>query len=512
MFASVSAAPADALAALVAAGEALAATDAEPGAVRLWALEEGEALATLLADALPALGDLPDQPPQALPGLLDALLEGAVVRSRRALRGRGASAEHPRIFIWGLLEARLQAVDVAVLGGLVEGVWPPATDPGPWLSRPMRRAAGLPSPEDAIGQAAHDFLLAACGAPMAVLSCPRRRDGAPAVPARWLVRLEAFLAGQGARLEPHPAAAWARRLDQPHDGPRPLAPPKPRPPAERRPRRLRVTDIETLIADPYSIYARYVLALEALDPLDQPTEAADYGRLVHAALEAFYGSVGTTWPPDARRQLRDAMDKALAAREIRPALAAWWAPRLYRIADWVVEEEIRRRSVAAPAKVAVEIGGDWPLDLPRGFLLRGRADRIERRADGRLAILDYKTGTMPAAAAAEQGRAPQLLLEAAMAAAGGFGAALSGAAAELTYWRLTGGFVPGVARQLFDGDAAVIADAVADARARLHDLLAAFDHPARAYLCRPHPARAARRDAYAQLARRAEWDASGGDA
>ncbi len=255
-----------------------------------------------------------------------------------------------------------------------------------------------------------------------------------------------------------------------------------------------------------------MLALEALDPLDQPTEAADYGRLVHAALEAFYGSVGTTWPPDAREQLRDAMDKALAARQIRPALAAWWAPRLYRIADWVVEEEVRRRSVAAPAQVAVEIGGDWPLDLPRGFRLRGRADRIERRADGRLAILDYKTGTMPAAAAAEQGRAPQLLLEAAMAAAGGFGAALNGAAAELTYWRLTGGFVPGVARQLFDGDAAAIADAVVDARARLHDLLAAFDHPARAYLCRPHPARAARRDAYAQLARRAEWDASGGDA
>jgi ATP-dependent helicase/nuclease subunit B len=511
VFAGVNVAPADALAALIAAGEALAATDAEAGGARLWALEEGEALATLLGDALVALTHLPDAPPQALPALLDALLEGAVVRSRRALRGRGALAEHPRIFIWGLLEARLQAVDVVVLGGLVEGVWPPAVDPGPWLSRPMRRAAGLPSPEAAIGLAAHDFLLAACSAPVAVLSCPKRRDGAPAVPARWLVRLEAFLAGQGARLEAHPAASWAHRLDQPRDGPRPVPHPTPRPPVDRRPRRLRITDIETLIADPYSIYARYVLGLEALDPLDQATDAADYGRLVHRALERFYGEVGTGWRPDARARLRDAMDQALAEHAVRPALAAWWAPRLYRIADWVVEQEVARRAAAPPAHVALEIDGDWSLALPGGFRLRGRADRIERRADGRLAILDYKTGTLPAAAAAEQGRAPQLLLEAAMAAAGGFGPALKGETAEATYWHLTGAYTPGEARTLFKGDAAATAAAAADAEARLLALIAAFDHPRRAYLCRPHPGRAVRRDAFAQLARRAEWDVSGGE-
>jgi ATP-dependent helicase/nuclease subunit B len=511
VFAGVSVAPAEALAALVEAGEALAATDAEAGAARLWALEEGEALATLLGDALPALAHLPDAPPQALPGLFDVLLEGAVVRSRRALRGRGVRAEHPRIFIWGLLEARLQAVDVAVLGGLVEGVWPPAVDPGPWLSRPMRRAAGLPSPEAAVGLAAHDFFMAACGAPVVVLACPKRRDGAPAVPARWLVRLEAFLAGQGARLETHPAASWARRLDQPREGPRPVSHPTPRPPRERRPRRLRITDIETLIADPYSIYARYVLGLEALDPLDQATDAADYGRLVHRALERFYRAVGTGWPADARARLRDAMDQALAERGVRPALAAWWAPRLYRIADWVVEQERDRRSAAPPAHIALEIDGEWSLALPGGFSLRGRADRIERWADGRLAILDYKTGTLPAAAAAEQGRAPQLLLEAAMAAAGGFGAALRGETAEATYWHLTGAQVPGEARTLFKRDAAKTAAAASEAEERLHDLIASFDHPRRAYLCRPHPARAARRDAYAQLARRAEWDASGGE-
>ena len=111
---------------------------------------------------------LPPESPARLPGLLDAALEGAVVRSRRSLRGRGG-AEHPRVFIWGLLEARLQSVEVAVLGGLAEGVWPPATDPGPWLAAPLRAAIGLPSPEVAVGQMAHDFVMAACGAPQVVL-------------------------------------------------------------------------------------------------------------------------------------------------------------------------------------------------------------------------------------------------------------------------------------------------------------------------------------------------------
>ncbi len=202
--------PADMFLALVASAEALAETDELSGPARLWAREEGEALAECLAGALDALTRLPDQRLSTLPGLLDAVLEPVSVRSRRALRGREAAGEHPRVFIWGLLEARLQAVEVAVLGGLAETMWPPATDPGPWMSRPMRNSVGLPSPEEAVGQAAHDFVMTACAAPVVVLSCPRRRDGAPAVPARWLARLGAYLEGQGVSLPAHPAAAWAR--------------------------------------------------------------------------------------------------------------------------------------------------------------------------------------------------------------------------------------------------------------------------------------------------------------
>ena len=456
---------------------------------------------------------LPDQPRATMPGLLDAVLEGAVVRSRRALRGRSDRREHPRVFIWGLLEARLQSPDLLVLGGLVEGVWPPATDPGPWLSRPMRATVGLPSPEEIVGQAAHDFVAAACSARQVVLSCPARRDGAPAVPARWLTRLDMMLAGQGAALPEHPAVGWVRALDQPVDGPHPVSPPRPCPPQPLRPRRLSVTEIETWLRDPYAIYARHVLRLRALDPLDQETDAADYGSLVHAGLNLFLQKLGNKWPPNAGPELRAALLRALVEARLRPALAAWWAPRLERIADWVAEIETERRSLHRPELIVPEVQGDWILRREGGeFRLVGRADRIERRADGTLAILDYKTGTPPSQKEVDAGLAPQLLLEAAMAAAGAFGAALAGPASELAYWHLTGGFEPGALRSLFKADAAAIAAATQQARDSLAALIDTYDQPGRCYLSQPHPGRAPRFSDYGQLARVAEWSAAGDDA
>lgn len=496
--------PADMLAALIESAEALAATDDSQGPARLWAQEEGEALAQLLSGALEALTRLPAQRIDILPGLLDALLEGATVRTRRALRGRDTLAEHPRVFIWGLLEARLQSVDVAILGGLAESIWPPATDPGPWMSRPMRAAAGLPSPEESVGQSAHDFAMAACAAPIAVLSCPRRRDGAPAVPARWLARLAACLDGQSLRLPQHPAPAWARLLDRPEGEPQPAAPPTPRPDVRLRPRRLSVTEIETWLLDPYAIHARHILRLKPLKPLEEGTDAADYGAIVHRGFQLFLDAHGPGWTATSRKLLREAMDKALAEAFLRPALVAWWRPRLARIADWAADTEITRRQTHIPVATGTELSGAWTLSVPGGFELRGRADRIERRADGSLAILDYKTGAPPSQKAVMAGTNPQLTLEAAMVAAGAF-SGWHGPVAELTYWQVSGGAAPGKQITLLKSDPAAIAAAATEARDRLWNRIIAFDEPAQPYLAQPHPGLRPRFPEYAQLARVDEW-------
>ena len=500
--AGVSVAPSALLTAAIESAEALAASDAEPGVARLWALEEGEALATHLGDMLEAAASLPDQPPAVLPGLLRAMLEGAVVRSRRALRGRGG-AEHPRVVIWGLLEARLQSAGLVVLGGLAEGVWPPASDPGPWLSRPMREAVGLPSPEAAIGQSARDFLAAASAAREVVLSCPRRREGAPAVPARWLVRLEALLRGRGLQLAEHQAASWARALDLPAGPARPASPPHPCPPLTLRPRRLRVTEIETWLRDPYAIYARHVLRLVPLAPIEEAIDDIDYGILVHEGLHRCLEAVGTGWPEDAAARLGEALEVALANARLRPALTAWLRPRLARIAAWVAaRERTRRAEDGAPVALAGERGGSW--DLP-GLTVSGRADRIESHADGRIVVIDYKTGTAPDQKLVRHGLAPQLPLLAAMAQDGAFGPDFAAAPRGLLYWRLTGGFEPGEEFAPLGADGVELAREVAAARQGLLDLIARFARAEQAYLAQPVPGRVPFRSDYAQLARVAEW-------
>ncbi len=500
--------PAVALAALLEAAEAAAETDDEPGAARLWALEEGEALATHLAALGDALTVLPPQRLATLPGLLEAAMEGAVVRSRRALRGRNG-VEHPRIAILGLLEARLQSFDLVVLGGLAETVWPAATDPGPWMSRPMRRAMGLTSPEERIGLMAHDFTMLACAAPAVVLSCPLRRDGAPAVPARWLVRLRTFLqrgslGGDNRRLALHPAAYWATQLDLPDGAPVPVLPPTPRPAVALRPRRLSVTEIGTWLRDPYAIFAKHILALRALDPIEQNADAADYGTIVHDAVEAFIAALPERYPRDAGPRLQAEMDRALAARPLRPALAAWWRPRLHRIADFVAHTEGERRTFSLPEHVVTERRGEWAIP-DRDFTLSGVADRIERFPDGRIAILDYKTGTVPTQKSVTRGFDSQLLLEAAMVENGAFGPGLAGTTAELAYWRLTGGQPAGEITRLFKGDQGTIEQEVAATMDKLERLIEAFDREATAYLSEPHPDAKPRFSDYAQLARVAEW-------
>ena len=371
----------------------------------------------------------------------------------------------------------------------------------------MRIACGLPAPEDGVGVMAHDFAMLACSAPRVVLSCPRRREGAPAVPARWLVRLDALLRSKRRPLPRHPAAQWARQLDQPAEGPHPVLPPRPRPPVQRRPRRLSVTEIETWQRDPYAIYARHILKLKPLKPLEESADASDYGEIVHAALSRFLAGHGRGMtPPGAAAQLRALMDEALGEVAVRAALAAWWRPRLYRIADWVAEAERARREQDPSLVAFPEVQGEWSVPCDGApFLLRGRADRIELRADGTLAILDYKTGTLPGAGEAEQGFATQLRLEAAMAAAGAFAAVGKRPVAALLFWRLTGGQPPGEAKLLFRGEADATLEAAREATEGLCHLIARYDDPAQPYLAQPDPESRPRFSDYAQLARVAEW-------
>jgi len=485
----------------VAAAEALAATDAEPGDRRVWRHDDGEAAARFIDELRDAAAGFPALSGPDYAALLEALMAGCAVRPRYGL--------HPRLHILGLLEARLQQFDLMILGGLNEGTWPPQPAADPWLSRPMREKFGLPSPERHQGQTAHDFAQAA-GARMVVLSRAERVEGTPTVPSRWLLRLDTVLKRVGRPDDLSDGMAewlgWQAALDRP-DQVRPCEPPAPCPPVAARPRRLSVTQVETWMRDPYAVYARHVLRLSKLDPLDADPGAADKGEFIHAALDRFVREHPGELPGDALERLLEMGREAFGPVLDRPGVYAFWWPRFQQIAEWFLAQE-RERRAAGMVPLATEVTGTLTLDAPAGpFVLTAKADRIDRLPDGGLAIIDYKTGEPPSSRHIELGFSPQLPLEAAIAAAGGFGGVPGSPVGELAFWRLTGGEPAGEVKTV-KGDPTALAERAQDG---LSDLVAAFDDPATPYRSQPRPGWAPRYSDYLHLARVAEWSAGGGE-
>jgi ATP-dependent helicase/nuclease subunit B len=483
--------------------EGLAASDSETGASRLWRGDAGEAAASFFAELLAAAKGHEPIAGAEYPALLDALMAAQRVRPRY---GR-----HPRLFIWGPLEARLQQVDLMILGGLNEGTWPMTPAPDPWMSRPMREAFGLPPAERRIGLSAHDFQQA-CGAPRVVLTRARKVDGTPSVPSRWLTRIDALMkaAGQDPALLQAPHwLAWAASRDRPEGPPRPLSRPAPTPPLILRPHKLSVTEIETWKRDPYAIYARHILKLRPMEPIDAAAEAAERGTIIHAALDAFIRAYPDRLPADAHEALLRCGREAFGGWLDRPAVWAFWWPRFERIAAWFLDQ--RTKELPEILQSLTELRGKLEIDADGfAFTLTAKADRIDRLRSGGTAIIDYKTGALPSAKMVKQGYAPQLPLEAAIAAAGGFADLGQAVASRLDYWRLSGGEPPGEIEPAGgkDADAAQLAG---EALAGLRRLIAKFADPATPYDSEPHPVYAPHYSDYGHLARIAEWSAAGGE-
>jgi ATP-dependent helicase/nuclease subunit B len=493
----------DLIRAHLALAEALAASDSETGAARLWRGDAGEAAAGFFTEFLAASKEHEPVAGAEYPALLDALMATQRVRPRY---GR-----HPRLFIWGPLEARLQQVDLMILGGLNESVWPVTPAPDPWMSRPMRKAFGLPPAERRIGLSAHDFQQA-CGAPRVVLTRARKVDGTPSVPSRWLTRIDALMKAAGLEptlLQAPQWLAWAALRDRPDGPPRPMPRPAPTPPVDLRPHKLSVTEIETWKRDPYAIYARHILKLRPMEPIDAAAEAAERGTIIHEALDAFIRAYPDRLPANASEALLRFGEAAFGGWLDRPAVWAFWWPRFERIAAWFLDQ--REAELPGLLESLTELKGRLEIEAEGfAFTLTAKADRIDRLRDGSTAIIDYKTGALPSAKMVKQGYAPQLPLEAAIAAWGGFPDLGTTIATRLDYWRLSGGEPPGFIERAGgkDADAAALAG---EALAGLRRLIADFANPATPYLSQPHPAYAPHYSDYGHLARIAEWSVVGGE-
>ena len=424
---------------------------------------------------------------------------------------RQETLAHPRLQILGLLEARLIEADVLMLGGLDETVWPPQARADVFLNRPMRAALGLTPPERKLGQTAHDFSQA-LGKRQVILSRARKRGGSPMVASRFLQRMAA-LGG----------SAWgacaqrgdvylqlARAIDLPACLVPPIERPLPRPPVGLRPNRLSVTQIETLRRDPYALYAEKILRLTELAPLGGALGAGEFGGAVHAALERFAANHPSgRLPPGAREMLRALLRENLKAQLRDPEFAALKWPGLEKTIDFYLGFEARRRDRIR----TMEIEREGKLDIVLGhdpvFVLSARADRIEQNTDGTVTLIDYKTGTPPGMDEVFVGFAPQLTLEAAMAARGAFNLGHKIETVEALYVKL-GGALGGKELPVdFAKHNAGFMDVAEEHFRDLVAMLIQFRDPATPYPPRPFPKFAKRYNVYDHLARVKEWSRGG---
>ena len=474
--------------------EELATTNKETGNKRLWAGNDGEELFLFFVELKEAANTIGYLETKHYPALIDVLL------SKRVHRPTHGS--HPRLHIWGLLEARLQHADLMILGGLNENSWPPEVKASPWMSRPMLEKFGLSQPERRLGQAAHDFTQAA-SAKEVILSRAIRSSGSLTVSSRWLQRIKTMLKETKIESQLQPDQELGvifDALDKPKEYFSP-AEPLPTPPLESRPRKLSVSNVETWIRDPYSIYAQNILKLTVLEPINAKIDAASRGIVVHEALDQFVKKFPNNLPYNAYQQLIDIGSQIFDKQVRSPSVRAFWWPRFERIARWFIDNE-RQQRLAGQIPLCTETKGEITFSGPGGnFTLSARADRIDILPDGSLAILDYKTGRVPTKKQIKCGLTPQLSLEAAIATQGKFNGVKSAEISKLIYMKLSGGNPPGEESGVFDDVEFLAKDALQGLKQRV----AVFDNESTPYLSRPVPQFLNHFGDYDHLARVKEW-------
>lgn len=482
--------------------EALAESSDESGASILWRGEDGEAAAQFLSGLRQAAALMPDMELSDYVKALESLMQPVAIRP--------AFGAHPRLSILGQLEARMVQADRVILGGLNEGIWP--GDPGhdPWMSRPMRRDFGLPPPERSTGLSAHDFVAGFC-APEVFLTRAIRADGAPTVPSRWLQRLDVVLQAHGidpAHLTRGPHRIWAQSLDLHGEMTRAMTRPAPTPPVSARPRRLSVTQIETWLRDPYAIYARHILDLKKLEPLEKETDLADRGTLLHAAFHQFMQDFPDTVPDHAPVHFLELCGEELERSGMNADLWHFWKPRLIRIGEAFAAQEREWRKTARP--FLSETKGTMDFSAPAGaFTLSARADRIDRMRAGGFALIDYKSGGTYGKKAMRSGDLPQLPLEALILENGGFpDTPIGSRAVHLAYWIATGKRAGPLEIKTFEDEPdAALPDITETVRNGLVTLICTFDDQKTPYYSVPRLDRAPRFNDYEHLARLKEWAA-----
>ncbi len=460
------------------------------GSERLWSDEAGSAAFSFLTNLLDKASLIGEIEPAFYPDVLNMLLGSISIRPKYGM--------HPRLDILGPIEARFHHPDVCIIGGLNESVFPGIPDTGPWLNRPMRLSLGLPSVESKIASIAMDFAHCFCS-PCVYLTRSKKSEGAETIPSRFLSRLSAVLKGSAIQ-ETILSGHWAKELDTPKTIDV-ICRPAPKPPIEARPKELSVTKIELWMRNPYAIYARYILRLFPLEPLENNQKQQIYGSAVHRALELFIQDNPNNYDKEKLMELAQSVFKEAGLTQTD---IAFYLPRFEQTANFIITQQTETTGQIAYA--LTEQKGSVTFDVSgKPFTLNGTADRIDVFNNGTIRLIDYKTGDVPSLKEVSAGYAPQLPLEAFLISMGGVSGLKSKSFCQLAYWKLAAKEDDCKVVDLLSKNDKTAENLIQESFEGLKTLIYIFNQPETPYEACPIPGKAPKYNDYEHLSRSAEW-------
>lgn len=389
---------------------------------------------------------------------------------------------HPRIHILGLIESRLMRSDVVILAGLNEGTWPPEPSSDPWFNQAMRKQFGLPSHERRIGLSCLDFIHA-CGNKEVIMTRSQRVNGTPAIPSRFLLKLESGLKKSNFHLnKDHQILSYVRHFTNTVKS-KAISAPVPAPELKARPRKLSVTEVEVLLKDPYSIYAKHILKLKPLNDLDIEADAKEFGILIHKIFQLHIN-----------KQTFNLDSLFLKVFQNSPHKKIWWI-RIQRAYDWFLSQV----KDCDFSHIHTEVFGNLTFQsLGGSFTLTGIADRIDCQKNS-VEIIDYKTGAIPLAKNIKNGRSSQLPMEGIILKEGGFKDIGKLALSNLVFWHVTGKQNKGSLYPIKDD----LENLLKNTEKGLKNLVHQFDQQETPYMSHPHGIEGY--GSYNHLSRIKEW-------
>ncbi len=304
----------------------------------------------------------------------------------------------------GWLEAASDDAPALIVTSVVEGALPEGAPVEPLLLDSLRERLGLPCRASRFARDQYT-LHTVCESRrehgrIALLAPRCTAEGLPARPSRLLLGAQEGndLARRLISLTTEPCTTTP-----PIHAAAGLVPPEPDPEKMRAFRTISVASFRSYIRSPRLFYFKNILRLAAQDDSADELDPGMFGTAIHTVLQEFgerhIGSSGATDPAkieaEVKAILHDHMGREFGPHALPPVRAQSRAieARLGVFArhqaalfseGWQIAYVEKKRSTVVPFPVP---GG------PQDVKLKGRIDRIDRHADGRWRVIDYKTSS-----------------------------------------------------------------------------------------------------------------------